>query len=136
MPIDSDAEEVHALGLKKFVEEAKLLWNLSTPTRHPNIVNVYTIFEENNTAYMVLEFEEGQSLKAWLLALGRRPSQGELDDITGALQDAEKRKRGMELAGLMTEAAQHSGRDPDRVSFVAALRITRQTIAQPGEFPP
>src|SRR5688500_15336871 len=35
VPIDSDAEEVHALGLKKFVEEAKLLWNLSTPTRHP-----------------------------------------------------------------------------------------------------
>src|SRR5688572_33302934 len=29
VPIDSDAEEVHALGLKKFVEEAKLLWNLS-----------------------------------------------------------------------------------------------------------
>ena len=40
VPIDSDAEEVHALGLKKFVEEAKLLWNLSTPTRHPNIVSV------------------------------------------------------------------------------------------------
>ena len=33
VPIDSDVEEVHALGLKKFVEEAKLLWNLSTPTR-------------------------------------------------------------------------------------------------------
>ena len=32
VPIDSDAEEVHALGLKKFVEEAKLLWNLSTPS--------------------------------------------------------------------------------------------------------
>ena len=28
VPIDYDAEEVHALGLKKFVEEAKLLWNL------------------------------------------------------------------------------------------------------------
>lgn len=37
---------------------------------------------------------------------------------------------------LMTEAAHHSGHDPDRVSFVAALRITRQTIAHPGEFPP
>ena len=40
VPIDSEAEEVHALGLKKFVEEAKLLWNLSTPSRHPNIVSV------------------------------------------------------------------------------------------------
>jgi Insertion element 4 transposase N-terminal/Transposase DDE domain len=37
---------------------------------------------------------------------------------------------------LMTQAAAHSGHDPDRVSFVAALRITRQTIAHPGAFPP
>jgi hypothetical protein len=36
----------------------------------------------------------------------------------------------------MTDAALHAGHDPDRVSFVAALRITRATIAQPGAFPP
>jgi hypothetical protein len=40
------------------------------------------------------------------------------------------------IRSLMVEAATHSGHDPDRVSFVAALRITRQTIAQPGAFPP
>ncbi len=62
VPIDSDAEEVHALGLKKFVEEAKLLWNLSTPTRHPNIVNVRSLFEIHGTAYMVMDFEDGMSL--------------------------------------------------------------------------
>ena len=28
------------------------------------------------------------------------------------------------------------GHDPDRVSFVAALRITRQSLAQQGAFPP
>ena len=37
---------------------------------------------------------------------------------------------------LMAEAATHSGHDPDRVSFVAALRITRQTLAHPGTFSP
>jgi Insertion element 4 transposase N-terminal/Transposase DDE domain len=37
---------------------------------------------------------------------------------------------------LMTDAARHAGRDPDRVSFVAALRITRRSIAQQGAFPP
>ena len=62
VPIDSDAEEVHALGLKKFVEEAKLLWNLSTPTRHPNIVSVRSLFEIHGTAYMVMDFEDGISL--------------------------------------------------------------------------
>lgn len=66
VPIDSDAEEVHALGLKKFVEEAKLLWNLSTPTRHPNIVNVRSLFEIHGTAYMVMDFEDGSSLSRLL----------------------------------------------------------------------
>jgi len=37
---------------------------------------------------------------------------------------------------LMADAALHAGRDPDRVSFVAALRITRQSIAHQGDFPP
>lgn len=40
------------------------------------------------------------------------------------------------IRSLMAQAATHAGHDPDRVSFVAALRITRQTIAQPGAFPP
>ena len=71
VPIGSDVEEVHALGLKKFVEEAKLLWNLSTPTRHPNIVSVRSLFEVHGTAYMVMDFEDGVSLSK-LLKEGRR----------------------------------------------------------------
>lgn len=31
--------------------------------------------------------------------------------------------------------AKHSGHDPGRVSLVAALRITRQTLAHPATFP-
>jgi hypothetical protein len=37
---------------------------------------------------------------------------------------------------LMLDAADHAGHDPDRVSFVAALRISRRSIAQQGAFPP
>ena len=37
---------------------------------------------------------------------------------------------------LMFDAALQAGRDPDRVSFVAALRISRRSIAQKGAFPP
>jgi hypothetical protein len=40
------------------------------------------------------------------------------------------------IRSLMTEAAGHYGHDPDRVSFVAALRITRQSIAHQGDSPP
>ena len=80
VPIDSDAEEVHALGLKKFVEEAKLLWNLSTPTRHPNIVSVRSLFEIHGTAYMVMDFEDGLSLSK-LLKQGRRFNERSLWNI-------------------------------------------------------
>ena len=80
VPIDSDAEEVHALGLKKFVEEAKLLWNLSTPTRHPNIVSVRSLFEIHGTAYIVMDFEDGISLSR-MLKQGRRFNERSLWNI-------------------------------------------------------
>jgi len=40
------------------------------------------------------------------------------------------------IRSLMAEAANHAGHDPDRASFVAALRIARATIAQTGAFSP
>ncbi len=80
VPIGSDVEEVHALGLKKFVEEAKLLWNLSTPSRHPNIVSVRSLFEVHGTAYMVMDFEDGVSLSK-LLKDGRRFNERSLWNI-------------------------------------------------------
>lgn len=40
------------------------------------------------------------------------------------------------IRSLMTQAAEHAGHDPDRVSFTAALRIARQTIAHHGAFSP
>ncbi|NJC06646.1 serine/threonine protein kinase [Sphingomonas kaistensis] len=86
VPIDSDAEEVHALGLKKFVEEAKLLWNLSTPSRHPNIVSVRSLFEIHGTAYMVMDFEDGTSLSR-LLKNGGRFNERSLWDVIAPISE-------------------------------------------------
>ena len=86
VPIDSDAEEVHALGLKKFVEEAKLLWNLSTPTRHPNIVSVRSLFEIHGTAYMVMDFEDGVSLSK-LLKKGQKFNERSLWNIVKPISE-------------------------------------------------
>lgn len=47
-------------GLLRFMEEGKTAARYST---HPNIVNVFDIFQENNTGYIVMEFLEGMSLK-------------------------------------------------------------------------
>ena len=65
-PTDSSSEELYALGLRKFVEEAKILWQLSQPERHPNIVSVRSLFEFHGTAYMVMDFEKGVSLSKML----------------------------------------------------------------------
>lgn len=40
------------------------------------------------------------------------------------------------IRSVMAQAAQHAGRDPDRVSFIAALRIVRPSVAQQGGFRP
>jgi len=67
-PNDSDSEEIYELGRRKFLEEAKVLWNLSRPQRHPNIVSVRALFEIHGTAYMVMDFESGTSLSEMLHA--------------------------------------------------------------------
>ena len=83
-PRSQDCDGDYRWGLDRFIEEAQTLAKFS----HPNIVRVYRYFRANNTAYMVLHFEEGQSLKSWLKGLGRAPRQKELDAIVAPLLDA------------------------------------------------
>jgi WD40 repeat protein/serine/threonine protein kinase len=71
-------------GLDRFIEEAQTLARFD----HPNIVRVHRYFRANNTAYMVLHFEEGGSFKSWLKSLKRAPRQAELDRMVGPLLDA------------------------------------------------
>jgi serine/threonine protein kinase len=71
-------------GLDRFIEEAQTLARFD----HPNIVRVHRYFRANNTAYMVLQFEEGSSFKAWLKGLRRAPRQAELDGMVAPLLDA------------------------------------------------
>jgi ABC-type phosphate/phosphonate transport system substrate-binding protein len=62
MPKASDYEEDYRNGLERFLLECRTLATF----RHPNIVRVSRFFEAHNTAYMVMEFEHGESLNAWL----------------------------------------------------------------------
>lgn len=73
--LDSGNRQFFALGRTWFLREARTL----AKYHHPNIVGVIDHFEENNTAYMILRFEDGQSLSRWLKALGRAPTQFEID---------------------------------------------------------
>ena len=53
-------------GLDRFRREARELRKLN----HPNIVKVNDIFRANDTAYMVMEFVEGRTLKDYLISVG------------------------------------------------------------------
>ena len=52
-----------------FVKEARTLAKL----RHPNIVEVMDVFDENNTSYMVMPFIEGQSFRNIVKRQGKLP---------------------------------------------------------------
>ena len=75
---NTQAKTIHLQGFSEdqfekyrqaFVKEAKTLANL----RHPNIVEVIDIFDENNTSYMVMSFIEGQSLQNIVEEKGKLP---------------------------------------------------------------
>jgi serine/threonine protein kinase len=61
-PVSNEYGERYNCGLKRFIEEARTLARF----KHPNIVQVYSVFTDNNTAYMVMEYERGESLPATL----------------------------------------------------------------------
>ena len=71
-------------GRSNFLKEARTLARFE----HSSIVRVSRVFEANSTAYMVMSFERGQSLEAWLNGLGRPPTQPELDAIVVPLLGA------------------------------------------------
>lgn len=57
-PLSGEQGEQFRWGLDRFISEARTLAQF----RHANIVRVLAVFEENNTAYMVMEYEQGEAL--------------------------------------------------------------------------
>lgn len=59
MAMDAEFEKRYDWGLERFIEEARTIGQF----KHPNIVRVRNVFEAHNTAYMVMEYELGESLQ-------------------------------------------------------------------------
>jgi serine/threonine protein kinase len=77
-------EEHFRWGLARFVEEAQTLARFD----HPNILRVLQYFGLLGTAYLVLEYIEGQSLEQWLTTTDGAPSQETCVQFTSAVLDA------------------------------------------------
>ena len=102
------SESDYRWGLKKFYDEARLLAQFS----HANIVSVRRVFEQNNTAYMLLDFVRGSTLEKWLQGLDSPATQEELDLIATPLLSA------LEL--VHANRAWHLDISPDNVMIRAS----------------
>lgn len=63
IPKRGEEGKLYHWGLERFLSEAKTLAKFD----HPNIVQVNSFFELNNTAYMVMKFEQGCDLADYLV---------------------------------------------------------------------
>ena len=57
-PKTGEHRSLYEWGMERFIKEARTLAKFN----HPNIVRVLSVFEENNTAYMVMEYAQGEDL--------------------------------------------------------------------------
>ncbi len=64
----------------KFIEEARVLYGF----KHPGIVNVSDLFEENGTAYYIMDFIDGRSLADIVSQRGALPE----DEAVGYIRQA------------------------------------------------
>jgi serine/threonine protein kinase len=63
LPYTGGAKDEYSIGAEKFLDEAKALAKFQD---HPGIVTVHESFRTNNTAYMVMQYLDGLTLKEYL----------------------------------------------------------------------
>ncbi len=85
MPARQSEPPCYQWGLERFLDEAKILVQIN----HPGVVRVRDYFTANGSAYIVMEFEDGESLSSQLQRGGILPEpelRRLLDDVMPALE--------------------------------------------------
>ena len=93
-------------GLERFLQEARTLGKFS----HPNIVRVLRYFQAHATAYVVMDYEQGDPLKT-VLQLDPQPPEAKLKDWLAPLLDG--------LAAVHATGFLHRDIKPDNI-FIRA----------------
>ena len=83
-------EETYLKGRERFLDEARMLKSLSDLK---SVVNVLDFFEANNSAYLVMEYLDGLSLKDYVQKNGKLPAQQFLNQLKPLMADMEKMHR-------------------------------------------
>ncbi|CCE23798.1 protein kinase domain-containing protein [Methylotuvimicrobium alcaliphilum] len=72
-PKSTRDQDAYQWGLERFMAEAQTLAQF----KHPNIVQVFRYFTAHSTAYIVMDYEQGESLSAYLDRLQRPLNEAE-----------------------------------------------------------
>jgi serine/threonine protein kinase len=107
-----EARQHYDYGLRKFMEEAQSVARFS---HHPNIVSARDYFEANGTAYMVMEYVEGVTLKEYVEKKGGRISFEEAKGIMMPVMDA---LREVHQAGML-----HRDISPDNIYISTSAQV-------------
>ena len=120
-----DMGEEYGTGLERFLKEARTLAGFS----HPNIVRVNRYFKANGTAYMVMDYVEGESLKAYL----KRYPQPPIDSLRALLAPLLDGMEKVHAAGFLHRDIKpdnifvREGGDPVLIDFGSARAAAGQT---------
>ncbi|WP_118178768.1 protein kinase domain-containing protein [Paraburkholderia phosphatilytica] len=98
--------ETFRAGLKSFINEARLLAQFD----HHSLVKVYRFWEANGTAYMVMPYYEGVTLRDTLRQQREAPDEAWLRGLLGPLVDA--------LAVLHAAQCYHRDIAPDNIMLL------------------
>jgi serine/threonine protein kinase len=95
--------ETFALGLRSFVNEARMLARFD----HPSLVKVHRFWEDNGTAYMAMPYYKGRTLRRVRAGMVMPPSEGACRKVMDALLSA--------LEVLHKEGVFHRDIAPDNI---------------------
>ena len=100
-------QETFDAGMKSFINEAKLLAQFD----HPSLLKVYRFWEANGTAYMVMPFLQGATLRDTVRGLAAPPDEAWLLSLLNPMCDA--------LAMLHAAQVYHRDIAPDNILLMA-----------------
>jgi len=100
-------KDTFELGLRSFVNEARMLARFD----HPSLLKVYRFWEANGTAYMVMPYLQGKTLKRIREGLSEAPSESWILKQVMPLLDA--------LALLHDEKVYHRDISPDNILLLS-----------------
>ncbi len=61
-PLTKSKQEIFNYGLDSFLREARIIAKF----KHPSIIRILSYFKQNNTAYIIMEYEKGQTLRDYI----------------------------------------------------------------------